>query len=175
MTSPHPAPDKSRRWEDDERGTGAADAQASVARLDALRAHAGRSGWVAEQPEAHLWPHLEAAIAESGSPWRNATWSIDGDGRLVVELEHRASSDDRPMAALRVDAFNLVGQVAEISTYVRVAEPAEAVRLKNGARADIEVEVVTGMLDDETRFASHGHTLRLRIARVDAHATAEPD
>jgi hypothetical protein len=173
--TPRPAPDTTRRWEDDERGTGVADARASLARLDALRAHADRDGWVAEQPEGHLWPHLEAAIAEPGSPWRNASWSIDPEGRLVVEVEHHASAEDRPMATLRADAFTLVGQVAESSTYVRVARPPEAVELANGARADIEVEVVTGMLDDETPFASHGHTLALRIVRVDPHATAEPD
>lgn len=175
MRSSHPAPDKDRRWEDDERGTGVADARASVPRLDALRAHADRTGWVAEQPEAHLWPHLEAAIGQAGSPWRNATWTVDREGRLVVELEHRGSAEDRPMAALRADAFALIGQVAEITTWVRVAEPPEAVTLGSGSRADIEVEVVTGMLDDETPFASHGHALLLRIARVDLHATAEPD
>jgi hypothetical protein len=175
VTSPHRAPDKARRWDDDERGTGVADARATVPRLAALRAHAELAGWVAEEPDAHLWPHLERAIAGPGSPWRNATWSIDREGRLVVELEHRGSGEDRPMAQLRADSFALVGQVAEISTYVRVAEPPDAGTLTSGARADIEVEVVTGMLDDETPYAGHGHTLLLRIARVDPHAAAEPD
>ena len=175
MTSPRREPDKTRRWDDDDRGTGVADAQLTVPRLEALRAHADRAGWVAERPEAHLWPHLERAIAEPGSPWRDATGTIDGNGRLVVELEHRGSVEDRPMAALRADAFALVGQVAEISTWVRVAEPAGAGTLATRGRVDIEVEVVTGMLDDDTPFASHGHTLLLRITRVDPHATAESD
>jgi len=168
VTAQEGAPDRTRRWEDDERGTGVADAAAAVPRIAGLRAHAGRSDWVAEQPDAHLWPHLERAIAIPGSPWRNATWTIDGDGRLVVELEHVATDDDRPVAALRADAFALVGQVAEISTFVRVVGPPEAGgTLSTGAPAAVEVEVVTGMLDDETSFASHGHTLRLRIARGD--------
>jgi len=176
MTSPHAAPDKRRRWDDDERGTGVADARASVPALDALRAHADRPDWVAEQPEAHLWPHLERAIRAPGSPWRNATWTVDDGGRLIVELEHHGSGEDRPMAALRADAFALVGQVAEISTWVRVAEPGQAgTTLAGRARADIEVQVVTGMLDDETPFAGHGHTLLIRIARVNPHAIAEPD
>ena len=175
MTASHHAPDKGRRWDDDERGAGVADARALGPRLDSLRAHANLADWIAEQPEAHLWPHLAHAIGEPASPWRNPTWSIDGDGRLVVELEHHESSGDRPMAALRADAFALVGQVAEISTYVRVAEPSAAARLTSGRRVEVEVEVVTGMLDDETPFASHGHTLLLRIARIDPHATAEPD
>jgi hypothetical protein len=175
MTASHPAPDKSRRWDDDERGTGVADARSSVARLESLRAHAARADWVAEQPEAHLWPHLARAIGEPGSPWRNASWSVDGEGRLVVELGHLGWGEDRPMAALRADAFALVGQVAEITTYVRVAEAPEAGRPADRAWARIEVEVVTGMLDDETPFAGHGHTLLLRIARVEPQAAAEPD
>jgi hypothetical protein len=166
MTAPDRVPDRTRRWEDDERGAGVADASAAVPRIAGLRAHAGRAGWVAEEPEAHLWPHLERAIAVPGSPWRNAAWTIDPEGRLVVELEHLGSITDRPVAELRADAFALVGQVAEISTFVRVAEPPEAGGLlSTGARTDMEVDVVTGLLDDETPFASHGHTLRLRIAR----------
>jgi hypothetical protein len=171
VTAPDRAPDRTRRWEDDERGTGVADATAAVPRIAGLLAHAGRNDWIAEQPEAHLWPHLERAIATPGSPWRNASWTIDGEGRLVVELEHVGSERDRPIAELRADAFALVGQVAEISTFVRVVGPPEVGgSLSTGAQAAVEVEVVTGMLDDETSFASHGHTIRLRIARSDASA-----
>jgi hypothetical protein len=165
MTEPT-APDRSRRWDTDERGSGVADATAELPRIAALRAHAGRTGWVAEEPEAHLWPHLERAIGTPGSPWRSATWTIDAHGRLVVELEYAGDDRDRPLAAVRADAFALVGQVAETSSFVRVAEMAGP----NGATApgqpDVIVDVVTGLLDDETSFASHGHTLRLRIARV---------
>ena len=57
--------------------------------------------------------------------------------------------------------------VDETSSFIRVAEMAET----NGTAASsgppvVLVDVVTGLLDDETSFASHGHTLRLRIARV---------
>jgi len=160
-------PDRSRRWDTDERGTGVADATAELPRIAALRAHAGRTSWVAEEPEAHLWPHLERAIRTPGSPWRSATWSIDADGRLVVDLEYVADDADRPLAAVRADAFALVGHVAETSSFIRVAEMAGT----NGTAASsgppvVLVDVVTGLLDDETSFASHGHTLRLRIARV---------
>ena len=160
-------PDRSRRWDTDERGTGVADATAELPRIAALRAHAGRTSWVAEEPEAHLWPHLERAIRTPGSPWRSATWLIDADGRLVVDLEYVADDADRPLAAVRADAFALVGHVAETSSFIRVAEMAET----NGTAASsgppvVLVDVVTGLLDDETSFASHGHTLRLRIARV---------
>jgi hypothetical protein len=162
-------PDRTRRWDTDERGTGVADASAEVPRIAALRAHAGRGGWVAEEPEAHLWPHLERAIEQPGSPWKSATWTIDADGRLVVELEYAGADTDRPLAAVRADAFALVGQVAETSSFVRVAEtPSHVGTMSSGQRAMVQVDVVTGLLDDETSFASHGHTLRLRIARVDA-------
>ena len=160
-------PDRSRRWDTDEHGTGVADATAELPRIAALRAHAGRTSWVAEEPEAHLWPHLDRAIRTPGSPWRSATWLIDADGRLVVDLEYVADDADRPLAAVRADAFALVGHVAETSSFIRVAEMAET----NGTAASsgppvVLVDVVTGLLDDETSFASHGHTLRLRIARV---------
>jgi hypothetical protein len=47
-----------RRWDDDERGEGVADAgafaQGAEELVDAMR----RPNWVAEQPEVHLLPHL---------------------------------------------------------------------------------------------------------------------
>ena len=160
-------PDRSRRWDTDERGTGVADATAELPRIAALRAHAGRTGWIAEEPEAHLWPHLERAIGTPGSPWRSASWTIDAEGRLVVDLEYTDGDADRPLAAVRADAFALVGQIAETSSFVRVAEmPATNGRTPSGSGPMVVVDVVTGLLDDETSFASHGHTLRLRIARV---------
>ena len=159
--------DRDRRWDADERGTGVADAIAELSRIAALREHASRSNWVAEEPEAHLWPHLERAIGAPGSPWRSASWTIDADGRFVVDLEYVRDEPDRPLAAVRAAAFALVGQIAETSSFVRVAEMAETNGAASpGSRPAVLVEVVTGLLDDETSFASHGHTLRLRIARV---------
>ena len=160
-------PDRSRRWDTDERGRGTADATAELPRIAALGAHAARTGWVAEEPDTHLWPHIERAIEAPGSPWRTPRWTIDADGRLVIELEHAGRDADRPLAAVRADAFALVGQVAETSSFVRVAERLdETGRTADGRPAVVQVDVVTGLLDDETSFASHGHTLRLRIARV---------
>jgi hypothetical protein len=160
-------PDRSRRWDNDDRGTGIADASAELPRIVALGAHAGRTGWVAEEPGAHLWPHLERAIRTAGSPWRSARWSVDGDGRLIVDLEHVGDDADRPLAAVRADAFALIGHVAETSSFVRVVELAETNGREAGHdRPIVQMDVVTGLLDDETSFASHGHTVRLRIARV---------
>ena len=34
----------------------------------------------------------------------------------------------------------------------------------DGGESVVEVDLVTGMLDDETAFRTHGHTVRLRIS-----------
>jgi hypothetical protein len=146
-------PDATRRWEGDERGAGVADAAPLARRLERFAEHADRPEWVAEAPEAHLWPHLRAAIESAGSPWRTATRSTTPDGCLVVELEHASEADDRGPARLRGDALALIARVAEGSTFIDVGD-------EDGV---LVVDAVTGMMDDQTRFRSHGHTLRLRI------------
>src|SRR5690349_7799946 len=68
-TNSHPAgcvtaPDAARRaprWDPDERGIGVGDARAHLEVLDALRRVTVEPGWVAEEPENHLEPHLRAA------------------------------------------------------------------------------------------------------------------
>src|SRR5689334_9702012 len=49
-----------KRWDGDERGHGVGDAAQLVAGASELVAAFGRSAWVAEQPEIHLRPHVEA-------------------------------------------------------------------------------------------------------------------
>jgi len=161
VDSGDPRPGPTRRWDDDERGSGVADASASVPRIEALAEHARRPAWVTEEPIAQLWPHLERAVAADGSPWRDAQVRVDDDGRLVVGLVHTGAAGDRPRARLRADAFALIGEIAEASTFVRVID-AEA-GATAGAGAIAEVDVVTGLLDDETAFLAHRHTVRLRI------------
>jgi hypothetical protein len=156
-------PDKTRRWDTDERGMGVADARALVPRVEALAEHTSRPDWVTEDAVAHLWPHLERAIAANGSPWAAShDVFVDGEGRLVVELTHAGAGGERSRGLAKADAFALIGQVAEATTFVRIAN------LDDGAAAGdpsvLEIDVVTGMLDDETAFLTHGHTIRLRIA-----------
>jgi hypothetical protein len=139
------------RWDPDERGIGVADARSHLARLDALRAAAAEDGWVAEEPEAHLLPHIVRHV-QAG-----ASWAIDGtatepDGTFVVDLRWIGAADaDR--RTIRVAAYGLIGVVAEgITAVTEVRGP------------DILVfEVVTGMVAGQTEFAPHGHTLRVRI------------
>ena len=161
MANQDPTPDKTRRWDTDERGRGVADARALVPRVAALAEHAGRRDWVTEDAVAHLWPHLERASAADGSPWRDASQMVDGEGRLVVELTHAGADGGRSRGLVKADAYALVGQVAEATTFIRVAnlDGDDAI----GDPPVVEVDVVTGKLDDETAFQTHGHTIRLRI------------
>jgi hypothetical protein len=161
VASSDPRPEPTRRWDDDERGSGVADASEIAPRIEALAEHARRPAWVTEEGIGHLWPHLERAVGADGSPWHDAEVRVDDDGRLVVELVHVGATGDRPRARLRADAFALIGEIAEASTFVRVID-AEADATAGGA-STAEVDVVTGLLGDETAFLTHGHTVRLRI------------
>ena len=49
-----------KRWEDDDRGQGVGDAAQLVAGATELVAAFGESAWVAELPELHLRPHVDA-------------------------------------------------------------------------------------------------------------------
>jgi hypothetical protein len=152
--TPVPPPSKDRRWDIDERGRGIADARRLVPRIEGLARAADTTDWIAEQPEMHLWPHLQRAIEAAGSPWISGSFSVDADGTLVVELVHRPVDDDGARAALQVDTMALIGMVIEGSSYVGFEQ----------RRADgtLGVDVVTGMLEDETPFRGHGHTMRVR-------------
>ena len=140
-----------RRWDIDERGVGVADATDLAPAIDELATLARRDGWVAEEPEAHLLPHLRRAIDAPNSPWTLRDSSVTA-GVLVLDLAWAG----RGPSALRADAFALVGAVAETVTHVREREAAGLT----------ELEVVTGVPPGTTSFAAHGHTLRLRIERM---------
>ncbi len=150
-----PPPSKERRWDIDDRGEGVADAAAAAGRIDDLRTHAERPGWVAEEPEAHLWPHFDRAINADGSPWLRAEHSTDPDGRFVVDLVHAPVADDRARAALRADVLRLLGLVVESATFIEIEE--------RPGDDHLIVDVVTGVLDDQSPFKAHGHTIRFRV------------
>jgi len=135
-----------RRWDTDEVFTGVADAGAFASAADDLAQLARREGWVAEEPEIHLVPHLRAA-EQAGL--RLVETSVGDDGVLTALVEPTAQSGRRE---IRQRAWVLIGTVAETLSSVR------------GYRAgdDIVFDVVTGE-PDGGRFASHGHVLRLTI------------
>ena len=137
-----------RRWDDDERGRGVAGAGwlAPGARelLNALE----QQDWVAEQPEAHLLPHIQRRCAGPGSPFEIEDATV-ADGVLDVTLAWRGGTQRELTEAV----WALLGTLAETASYVR--GPADG--------AEPVWELATGMLAPDTTYAPHGHTVRLRI------------
>jgi hypothetical protein len=142
--------DPRRRWDTDDRFTGVADASAFAAAIDELAALARCAGWVAEEPEAHLVPHLRTGHVAG---LRLAGWSTGEDGVLDAVAEYRPGSNRH---GLRRQDWALIGTVAELAASVR-------------ERADgdtIMFEVVTG-IPGNGHFATHGHALRLTLRPAD--------
>jgi hypothetical protein len=140
--------DSRRRWDTDDRFVGVADASSFATAVEELAALARRPGWVAEEPEVHLVPHLRAASAAAGL--RLITCDASDDGVLEIAAEH-GPGDSR--GEIRWRAWSLIGAVAE---------PAASVRERRGGDTII-FEIITGIPDRSGPFASHGHTLRLTI------------
>ena len=140
------------RWDPDPRGIGVGDATAHLSALDALRAVAAQEGWVAEEPEAHLLPHLRAAAEAGDSALAIDAASTDPDGTFVIEARWVGDA-----AAGARDV-----RVAAIAFIATVAETTTAIHERNDAGAAV-FEVVTGTLPGGS-FATHGHTLRMRVA-----------
>ena len=138
-----------RRWDIDERGHGVASGQAFVPQVSELAGAMGDPAWVTEDPELHLLPHLVAACSEADAPLRITSFRSEGE-IFVVELEARDGLD--AIGEQRRAAVALVATIAEESTHIRQ-------RKKDGV---LEFDVVTGSVA-ETRFAPHGHLVRLRI------------
>ena len=134
------------RWEPDERGRGIADGSALAPGVRELAAALDSEDWIAEEPEVHLLPRVERACAEAGLELIGHELT---DGAVFVIRV--AWPDDAGQAVARVAAFRIVGSFAELATNVRV---------RNGGRT---FEVVTGMLDGDSRFAGHGHLVRLEL------------
>ncbi len=134
------------RWDIDERGVGVADAAHLSAEVDRLRDHTLRPGWVAEDPDAHLLPHLSRACERPASPFTLLAARIEENGLYEVEVWHSGSD---ALDSVR-DGIALLSTVAESTFFIRV----------DGTTIDC----VTGQLDGDSEFAAHGHTIRLRIA-----------
>ena len=136
-----------KRWDTDGRFTGVADASAFAPAVEELAALARRPGWVAEDPEMHLAPHLRGANVDGV---RIAEIRTGEDGVLSVTA---ASDPGAGRGELRRRAWGLLGAVAEPAASVRERREGDAVVL----------EVVTGIPDGAGPFTSHGHTLRLTL------------
>jgi hypothetical protein len=138
--------DPLKRWDTDDRFTGVADASAFARAIEELAALARRPGWVAEEPEAHLVPHLSRARIDG---LELTDCRTQEDGVLDIVAEHRPGAGH---AVIRQQAWALLGTIAE---------PAGSVREHRNGEA-VVFEVVTG-IPDGGLLASHGHSLRLTI------------
>ncbi len=151
------------RWEGDERGSGVADARALVPGASQLVEALGQPRWVAEEPDAHLVPHIEGACRD-GLPIALESIRAEEDGALAVELRWTGRRGDA--RAARRAAYALVGSVAESASYIRQRRTRSVPDIDAVEGGGLLYEVATGMLAGDTPFAPHGHTLRLRISGV---------
>jgi len=134
-------------------GTSAAPAIAELLELS------HRSEWVAEDPVAHLGASIRASLDALGISWIGD--AVSPAGVYEVDVSHDPSLNRR---ALRLAAWTVIGTIAEASTHVRE---------EHGPGSTV-FHVVTGMPDDTTPFATHGHVVLLRFTPTGRSAPAAP-
>jgi hypothetical protein len=137
------------RWEGDERGAGVASGEPFRPGVTELATGMAPADWVAEQPEAHLLPHIRRAAEDRGLRVLEAR----SEGSVYLVRLEWAPSGDQTRGQLREDVYRVIGSFAELSTHVleRLADDA------------VEFDVTTGMLAATTPFRPHGHLVRLRL------------
>jgi hypothetical protein len=145
------------RWEGDDRGRGIADATRLVSGVGELVAAFTQATWVAEQPEVHLLPHVEAwcrrdpRLALTGA-------HADDTGAYVLDLEWHGTTPS--VGGARAAVFSLIGSFAESATYVRQRRmPTDG----DGSALMLQFEVGTGELAPEARFEPHGHVVLINV------------
>jgi hypothetical protein len=138
------------RWDIDERGQGIGDARRLLSAAHALLERMDTPHWVTEDADAHLLPHLRRMCEQGEVPLDLVDGGTEEDGTLVVHCRLEGDWDGWKAS---VAAFALLGRIAEPGTFVE----------KREANDVLELDVVTGVVSDEGRFATHGHTLLLRV------------
>jgi hypothetical protein len=141
-----------KRWDTDARFTGVADAGVFADAVQELAQLSRRPGWVAEEPDVHLVPHLQNASVPGV---RVLACHTGDDGVLNVSAEHGPGDSRRE---IRTQAWALLGHIAEPLGSVHEHRAGDAVVF----------DVITGMPSQSGPFATHGHTLRLSL-RPAAH------
>lgn len=147
-----------RRWDDDERGHGISDAAQLLPGANELVAAFGQYEWVAEQPEVHLRPHVEAWCR------RDERLALIGDNKddtdaYILDLEWRGAN--RSVGEARAAVFSLIGSFAESATYVRQRRVNG-----DGSTPILRFEVGTGELAPDAKFTPHGHVVVIDVAGV---------
>jgi hypothetical protein len=141
------AADSRKRWDTDDRFVGVADASGFARAVEELAELARRPGWVTEEPEVHLIPHLRDANVAG---LQLVECQTGEDGVLAVSATYHPDASRRD---IRQHAWALLGTIAE---------PAASVREHADGKA-VVFEVVTGIPDGSGPFASHGHLLMLTV------------
>ena len=139
-----------RRWDDDKRGHGVADARGNLPAIQQLAELAVTKDWVAEDAEAHLLPNLRDRIEISGLSLEAA--EVEPDGALRVRL---ASATKLSREEIRESVWMILGGVAELTSHVRETRAGELVSF----------EMVTGIPPGDGPFTTHGHTLRIEVSQ----------
>ncbi|MBD0329943.1 MAG: hypothetical protein ICV64_07560 [Thermoleophilia bacterium] len=138
------------RWEGDRIGAGVGDAGELAPAVRRLLDEMVLPDWVTEDPARHLLPALTAALDAPGARFR----LVDDVVALAVYVVTLAwQPREGTIEDLRRDVFALVGAVARQTTHVH----------ERADRDRIDFDVVTGALEGQTRFRTHGFMLRLRI------------
>ena len=134
-------------------------ATVSRTRVSSLPAHASsssrskRANWVAEDPELHLKPHVDAWLHADGRLGLTRAYS-DDRGAFILDLSWLGGPAGP--GEVRAAVYALIGQFAESATYVRQR------RDENDRPVPkLRFEVGTGELDGA--FASHGHTVLINV------------
>lgn len=139
-----------RRWSDDERGRGIADANSSVPAISELAALAATPEWVAEEPERHLLPGLRERIEISGLSLDGAEVQADGSLRITLSSGTKLSRRE-----IRKSVWSILGGAVEMTTHVHETSSDEKVAF----------DVVTGLPPGDGPFSTHGHTLRIEVVQ----------
>jgi hypothetical protein len=148
------------RWDGDDRGQGIGDATQLVAGASDLIAAFRQPSWVAEEPELHLLPHIEAWCQQDA---RLALTGAHTDGADAYVLDVTWHGVSESVGGARAAAFSLIGSFAEGATYVRQRRVASS---GNGAARTLQFEVGTGEVGLEARFEPHGHVVVINVAGV---------
>jgi hypothetical protein len=148
------------RWDGDRRGRGIGDAAQLAPGANELVAAFTDAAWVAEQPELHLRPHIEA-WCERHRRFALTDAHTDDRHAYVLELEWRGAPAG--VGEARATVFSLIGSFAESATYIRQRRiPGDA----NGSQQKLQFEVGTGELAPDARFEPHGHVVVINVAGV---------
>jgi hypothetical protein len=148
------------RWDGDKPGHGVGDAAQLVAGASELVAAFSQSAWVAEQPEIHLRPHVEA-WCQCDQRLALIDEHTDDAYAYILDLEWRGANGS--VGEARAAVFSLIGSFAESATYVRQR------RVNghgDGSTTKLQFEVGTGELAPDARFAPHGHVVVINQAGV---------